>query len=237
MAETRSLPNLEGAASARIAMMPAPAATAAGRIRVMLVDDHAMVRAGLGWVVRAHPGMALVAEVSTTEAVGAATELQPDVAVLVVREPADDYVDLLSRVAVLVGRMVLVMSRPDAALERRALDAGAHGIVAQHQSASVLLSAIQHVHQGKLWIRRAPMMTDGDAADSERLKIATLTRREREIVQLVTEGLDNAQIGERLFISPATVRNHLYSIFGKLHVDHRLQLAVYAFRHHLARPA
>ncbi len=236
MAETRSLPNLEGAAGARIAMMPAPAATAAGRIRVMLIDDHAMVRAGLGWVVRAHPGMALVTEVSSTEAIAAATELQPDVGVLVVREPADDYVELLSHVAVLVGRMVLVMSRPDAALERRALDAGAHGIVAQHQSASVLLSAIQHVHQGKLWIRRAPLMVDG-ATDSERLKIATLTRREREIVQLVTEGLDNAQIGERLFISPATVRNHLYSVFGKLHVDHRLQLAVYAFRHHLARPA
>jgi DNA-binding NarL/FixJ family response regulator len=237
MAEPRSLANLEGAVTARIPMMPAPAATAAGRVRVMLVDDHAMVRAGLGWIVRAHPGMALVAEVSTSEALATATELQPDVAVLAVREPADDYLDLLSRVAVQVGRIVLVMSRPDAALERRALDVGAHGIVAQHQSASVLLSAIQQVHQGKLWIRRSPIVADAYAADSERLKIATLTRRELEIVQLVTEGLDNAQIGERLFISPATVRNHLYSIFGKLHVDHRLQLAVYAFRHHLARPA
>jgi DNA-binding NarL/FixJ family response regulator len=221
-----------------MAMLSATAAgTPAGRVRVMLVDDHAMVRAGLGWVVRAHPGMALVAEVSTQEALSAARDLRPDVVVLALREPEDDQVALLSKIAAHAGRTVLVMSRPDAALERRAVDAGAHGIVGQHQSASVLLSAIQRVHEGKLWIRRAPVAAGAESSDSERLKIATLTRRELEIVQLLTEGLDNAEISRRLFISPATVRNHLYSIFSKLHVDHRLQLAVYAFRHHLVRPA
>jgi DNA-binding NarL/FixJ family response regulator len=221
-----------------MAMMSAtPARTPADRVRVLLVDDHAMVRAGLGWVVRAHPGMVLVAEVSSREALAAAADLRPDVAVLALREPEDDHLELLAKVAVHAGRSVVVLSRPDAALERQALDAGAHGIVAQRQSASVLLSAIQRVHDGKLWIGRAAVPGCLEASDAERLKIATLTRRELEIVQLLSEGLDNAEISRRLFISPATVRNHLYSIFSKLHVDRRLQLAVYAFRHRLVRPA
>jgi DNA-binding NarL/FixJ family response regulator len=221
-----------------MAMMSAtPARTPADRVRVLLVDDHAMVRAGLAWIVRAHPGMVLVAEVSSREALAAAADLRPDVAVLALREPEDDHLELLAKVAVHAGRSVVVLSRPDAALERQALDAGAHGIVAQHQSASVLLSAIQRVHDGKLWIGRAAAPGCAEASDAERLKIATLTRRELEIVQLLSEGLDNAEISRRLFISPATVRNHLYSIFSKLHVDRRLQLAVYAFRHRLVRPA
>jgi DNA-binding NarL/FixJ family response regulator len=236
MNEPRSLANLQGAASGRMPMISAPGTpTTAGRVRVMLVDDHAMVRAGLGWVVRAHPGMALVAEVSTADAVAAASDLQPDVIVLAVREPEAAHLALVAQVALHAKRVVLVLSRTDAALQRRALDAGAHGIVAQQQSASVLLSAIQRVHEGKLWIK--PPAPSSEVLDSERLKIATLTKRELEIVQLLTEGLDNAAISQRLFISPATVRNHLYSIFSKLHVDHRLQLAVYAFRHHLVRPA
>ena len=80
----------------------------------------------------------------------------------------------------------------------------------------------------------APRRACGDGPHPQAGKIAKLTKREREVVALVGEGLKNAEIAERLFISPATVRHHLSSIFMKLDVPDRLKLIVYAYRHGLA---
>jgi DNA-binding NarL/FixJ family response regulator len=96
--------------------------------------------------------------------------------------------------------------------------------------------AIRTVHSGELWLDRVTATTvlirrrRAYQGDEETAKAATLTTREREIVALVADGLTNASIGERLFISPITVRNHLTSILGKIGVADRFQLAVYAFK-------
>jgi two-component system nitrate/nitrite response regulator NarL len=93
----------------------------------------------------------------------------------------------------------------------------------------------------ELWLDRAATarvlsrMTSGDG-DVERRKIETLTTREQEILALVAQGLRNKEIAEGLFISEVTVRHHLTSIFGKLEVNDRLALVMYAFRHGLAEP-
>jgi DNA-binding NarL/FixJ family response regulator len=117
------------------------------------------------------------------------------------------------------------------------------GIVLKQQAADLLLKAIKKVHAGEVWIDRSMMssvLSDvrserHDEADPEAGKIASLTPREREVIALVSEGLKNKLIGERLFISETTVTHHLSSIFSKLEVSDRLELIIYAFRHGLAK--
>jgi len=113
----------------------------------------------------------------------------------------------------------------------------------KQQAADLLLKAIKKVHAGEVWIDRSMMssvLSDvrserHEETDPEAPKIASLTPREREVIALVSEGLKNKLIGERLFISETTVTHHLSSIFSKLDVSDRLELIIYAFRHGLAK--
>jgi DNA-binding NarL/FixJ family response regulator len=126
---------------------------------------------------------------------------------------------------------------------RIAIRRGAMGIVLKQQAADLLLKAIRKVHAGEVWIDRSMMGSVLDDVRSERqqgsnseaTKIASLTPREREVVALVSEGLKNKLIGERLYISETTVTHHLSSVFSKLEVSDRLELIIYAFRHGLAK--
>ena len=141
-----------------------------------------------------------------------------------------------SRVLVLTG-----VQNPDA--HRSAIRRGAMGIVLKQQAADLLLKAIRKVHAGEVWIDRSMMGSVLDDVRTERqqgtnteaTKIASLTPREREVVALVSEGLKNKLIGERLYISETTVTHHLSSVFSKLEVSDRLELIIYAFRHGLAK--
>jgi len=136
-------------------------------------------------------------------------------------------------------RVILLVEDQRGDVVARAVGAGVHGVVAPQQPPAVLMKAIQKVHAGEAWVERSRVAGLLQQAarwqDPARGPAGTLTRRELEIVQLVGEGLRNQDIGRRLFISPATVRNHLSSIFEKLGVADRLGLAVYAFRNGLVR--
>jgi len=113
----------------------------------------------------------------------------------------------------------------------------------KQQAADLLLKAIRKVYAGEVWIDRSMMGSVLDDVRTERqqgtnteaTKIASLTPREREVVALVSEGLKNKLIGERLYISETTVTHHLSSVFSKLEVSDRLELIIYAFRHGLAK--
>jgi DNA-binding NarL/FixJ family response regulator len=118
------------------------------------------------------------------------------------------------------------------------------GLVLKDKATEVLIKAIERVHAGEVWLDRsltASVLSELSLAETRKSnpeadKVATLTGREREIVELVSQGLKNKQIAERLFISEATVRNHLTSILSKLDLSDRFELALYAYRHHLAKP-
>jgi DNA-binding NarL/FixJ family response regulator len=121
--------------------------------------------------------------------------------------------------------------------------AGASGVLTKDRSGEHLALAIRKVHGGEVWLGRGPMAhlieelawnPHAAAIDAERSHIATLTAREREVVELVSAGLNNKAIASSLHISENTVRHHLTSVFGKLDVPDRLALAVYAFRHQLS---
>ena len=217
-------------------------------IGVVLVDDHAVVRAGLRMLIESHPGMRVVGEAGNDDdALALVAEQQPEIVVIDFDLDSASGLALLAELRQIAPRSpVLVLTGlHDNETHRRALRLGAMGLVMTTDEAEVLLKAIQRVHAGEIWI--SPQMlgqvlhdclTTGPppaALESESAKIAALTPREREVLALIADGLKNRQIADRLFISETTVRHHLTSIFGKLGVADRLALVLYAFRHHLVK--
>ena len=214
------------------------------QIRIMIVDDHAVIRAGLRMLIEHDQTMNVVAMAGTrAEALGLAASEQPDIIILDLLLGDDDGLAFLpelcetspkSRVLVLTG-----VQNPDS--YRGAIRRGAMGIVLKEHAAEVLLKAIKKVSEGQVWIDRSMMgemiqeFSKSTSADPEQSKIAALTEREREVIMLVGEGLKNKSIANRLFISETTVTHHLSSVFSKLDVSDRLELTIYAFRHGLAK--
>jgi DNA-binding NarL/FixJ family response regulator len=118
-------------------------------------------------------------------------------------------------------------------------------VLNKEHAADILIKAIHKVQAGEVWLDRVEMAhlladlrstTTPLNPDPEQEKVAALSDREREVLDLVSQGLKNREIAERLFISDHTVRHHVAAIFVKLGVSSRLELILYAYRHHLAKP-
>jgi DNA-binding NarL/FixJ family response regulator len=215
-------------------------------IRILIVDDHLVVRTGLRMLIDNEPEMTVVGQAATrAEAITLAQTEQPNLVLLDIDLGNENGLDFLSEFSTISpGVRVLVLTGlRDIDSHRRAARLGAAGVVLKEHAADVLLKAIKKVHEGEVWLDRALMggllreMTQGVAyADAEAAKIATLTPREREVVALIAEGLKNREIAARLFISETTVTHHLSSVFAKLEVSDRLELVIYAFANKLAKP-
>lgn len=212
-------------------------------IRLLLVDSHALTRAALGCLLAWRPGMTVAGEAATlTEAVSRAAASTPDVILLHLRHGCDlgvDAIPLLVQSAPPDSRLVLVTELAGPDLHRRALRAGASGIVGTDRSAETLFTAIEKVLEGEVWVegpRAAPTAETSGSLDLDRAqdRIGSLTPREREVVRLLCEGLRNKQIAHRLAVADVTVRHHLTSVFSKLGVSDRLGLLLYASKHGLA---
>ncbi len=221
-------------------------ATTSNRIRILLIDDHALVRAGLVTLIEHRPGLTVVGEAaSRSEALAIAAREQPDVILLDLDLGGENSLDFLPTLlaAAPTARVILLTGMRDPEVHRRAVRLGAMGVVLKDQATEVLIKAIERVHAGEVWLDRSMLATvlselsptrAKAEVDPETAKIATLTAREREVIALLAEGLPSKQVAERLFISEATVSHHLGSIFNKLGVTNRLELVVYAYRHGLA---
>ena len=215
------------------------------QIRIVIVDDHKMMRHGLHLFIENDHDMQVVGEAGTREEALALTSLErPDVILLELdlggSSSLDFLPDLLSSSP---GARVILLTRVrDPEIHRQAVCLGATGLVLKEQAGDVLLRAIERVHAGEAWLDHK--MTASVIAeisrprkvDDEAARIASLTEREREIMLLTCRGLKNSQIAAQLFISEATVRNHLTSILSKLRLADRFELALYCYRHGLARP-
>ena len=217
-------------------------------IRILLVDDHAVVRAGLRMIVNSRPGMTIVGEArSRDDALPLAASEHPEIILLDLDLGGDNGMALISELKAAAGdaKIIILTGLRDPEAHRQAVLLGAMGIVKKEKAAEVLIAAIERVHEGEAWIDPAlmagvlnEMTRAGRAAksDPDAEKIATLTKREREVIGLIGEGIKNKEIASRLFISETTVRHHLTSIYGKLEVADRVELLIYAFRHGLATP-
>jgi two-component system, NarL family, nitrate/nitrite response regulator NarL len=218
--------------------------TGAGRVSVLIIDDHAVVRAGLRMLMES-AGIDVVGMAGNrTESLQLAGELQPDVILLDLNLAGEDALSFLPelREAARSARVLILTGVSEPEAHRRAIRLGAMGVVLKAQAADVLIKAIEKVFAGEIWVDRATMgnvlseMTRKSSSerDPDEEKIKTLTEREHQVISLIAEGLKNKQIAKRLFISETTVTHHLSSIFSKLEVTDRLELVIYAFGHKLA---
>ena len=213
-------------------------------IRILIIDDHAVVRAGLRMLIDQNPAMKVIGVAGNrSEALALAASEQPNMIILDILLGDEDGLTFLPELREVTrnARVLVLTGLRSSESQRRAIRAGAMGIVLKEHAAEVLIKAINKVHQGEVWLDRSMMgavldeMTQAPEIDPEVARIAGLTDREREVIALVAEGLRNKQIGQRLSISETTVTHHLSSIFSKLDVSDRLQLIIYAFRHGLAQ--
>ena len=217
-------------------------------VRVLIVDDHGIMRAGLRMLLESQSGLMVVGEASScADALALATCTQPDVIVLDLDlggENAVESIPTLLRTAPETRILVLTGLR-DPEVHRQAIRHGALGLVFKEKAVETLLQAITKVRAGEVWLEPtmiAQVLGDltrpqlSPQTSAEATKIARLTEREREVITLVGEGLRNKHIAERLYISEATVRHHLTAIFAKLDISDRFELAIYAYQHGLAKP-
>ena len=212
--------------------------------RIVLVDDQAMVRAGLRMLIESEQGFTVVGEAGDRDAaLAVVAREQPDVIVLelslVGQSSLEFFAELMA--AAKGARVLVVTAVEDPELHRRALLLGCAGVLLKRQGGETLLKAIERVGQGEVWFDQSMIAGLLSAAASiaggqDVVRMAMLTKREREIILLVSEGLRNKQVADRLFISETTVRHHLTSIFSKLGVSNRLDLVVYSYRHGIAKP-
>ena len=224
-----------------------PSATSGKRIRVSIIEDHAIVRAGIHMLVEREPGIEVAYEAATaTEALASAPSGGVDVILLDLSLRNENGLDFLPKLvrAFSPARVLVLTAVDDIEVHLRAVQIGASGVVMKEQAPEILVEAIKAVHSGESWIGQALSKaaliklsrTEGPKgkADPDQERIALLTPREREVITVVARGYNGARIAEELHISEATVRHHLTSILSKLEVSNKLELAVYAFHHGLS---
>jgi DNA-binding NarL/FixJ family response regulator len=216
-------------------------------IRVLLIDDHVVIRVALRMLIESQPELTVVGEAATCrEALAITQREQPDIILLDLDLGDENGLDILRELldAAKQARVVVLTGIRDSEEYRRAVRLGAVGVVLKDQAVDTLVTALKHVHAGQAWLDPALVAgvlaearrTHAQEIDHEAARIASLTGRERVVVALLCKGLKNRQIAERLSISEATVGHHLTSIFDKLGVTSRLELVTYAYRHGLAKP-
>jgi len=210
-------------------------------IRILVADDHAIFRDGLRKLLEASDDTQIVGEASNgLECTKMLPKLKPDILLLDLRMPEKDGLAVLEEVnfETLPTRVIVLTAAEDDRDVVRAMRLGARGVVLKQSASDLLLKSIHKVYDGEIWLdnRMTAEVIDAFKKSAEagmRREKPLLSDREKEIVQLVAQGFRNREIGEKLFISEQTVKNHLHNIFDKLGVSDRLELALYAIHHRL----
>ena len=191
-------------------------------IRLILVDDHPVVRHGLRGMLEAEPDLTVVGEASSgPEGVTLAAELRPDIVLMDLRMPGGDGVEATARiVATVPGVRVMVLTTYESDRDiLRAIEAGAGGYLLKDASPAELAEGVRAAARGETVL--APSVASTLVRQVRSPAPPTLSAREAEVLRLVARGLTNADIGRELFIAEATVKTHLLRSFAKLDVADR----------------
>jgi len=224
--------------------------TAGEKIRVVIVDDHAVVRQGLRTFLELHKDadrlpIDVVGEgTNGIEAVDLARQLQPDIVLLDLVMPEMDGVEATSKIieSSPQTRVVILTSFGEQDMVIPAIRAGAQGYLLKDIAPDDLVQAIRQAYRGEVQLhpKAAKMLMNviseeqtSPTGASRTPDLEELTERELEILLLIAEGLSNRKIAEKIFISEKTVKSHVSSILSKLHLADRTQAAIYALKHDL----
>ena len=214
-------------------------AKAQSRIKILIADDHAIFRDALRKLLGSDKEITIVGEARNgAECIEKLGELKPDILLLDLRMPDKNGLAVLEEVNfdTLPTRVIVLTAAEDDRDVVRAMRLGARGVLLKDSAIDLLVKSIYRVHAGEIWldshmtaevINTFSTSSKSGARSEKRL----LSDREMEIVQLVTQGFQNKEIGKELFISENTVKNHLRNIFDKIGVSDRLEMMLYAIHH------
>ena len=205
-------------------------------LRLLVVDDHPVVRMGLVAMLSEHADFEVVGEAADgAEGVERAEELRPDVVLMDVKMPGMDGVEALRRLRELENpaRVLIVTSFTEQRTVVPALRAGAAGYVYKDVDPDALAGAIRSVHAGHILLQPevAGALLSQEEANSGQGRGGALTEREREVLGLIADGRSNREIARALVLSEKTVKTHVSNILMKLDVADRTQAALWAVRH------
>ena len=203
-------------------------------IRLILVDDHPVVRHGLRGMLEAEPDLTVVGEASSgPEGVRLAAELRPDIVLMDLRMPGGDGVEATaSIVATVPGVRVMVLTTYESDRDiLRAIEAGAGGYLLKDASPRELADAVRAAARGETVL--APSVASTLVRQVRKPAPVALSGREVEVLRLVARGMTNAEIGKQLYIAEATVKTHLLRAFNKLDVADRTAAVTTAMEHGL----
>lgn len=207
-------------------------------IRVLVVDDQEMVRAGLGMILGAQPDIDVVGEASDgAEAIAATRDLDPDVVLMDIRMPGIDGISA-TRAIVAQPTPVAVLIITTFDLDEyvfSALKAGAQGFILKDANGALVVEAVRAAAAGETLISPkittrllAHFATQGPADENVRQPVEALTDREEQVLAALALGLTNAEIGDELHISLSTVKSHVNTLLTKLAARNRVELAIWA---------
>lgn len=209
-------------------------------IRIMLVDDHAVVRMGFRLLLEGSPEMKVVAEAeSGEEALRTYAEVRPDVLVLDISMPGIGGLEAVSRLLAREpdARVLVLSAHEDTMHPRRALKAGALGYLSKRSAAEELIQAIRQVYQRKTFIEPAlAQQMAVQQLSGDRNPVEVLSDKEFKVFLALARGESVLEIAEVLHLSPRTVGTHLYNIKQKLGASNQADLAIIAIRNRLIEP-
>ncbi|MFZ0746705.1 MAG: response regulator transcription factor [Terracidiphilus sp.] len=211
-------------------------------IQVVIADNQPLALSGLRQAVADHADIQVLAECQNWDRlIDAVRKHSPDV-LLVSMDIMEEELDTLGRLVNEIDetRVIVLTGRKDLDFLEGALRCGAKGVIQREWPVQQIPVAIRKVTNGGVWIERLTaervlenLLSGRDAGDPEDRKIAALTPREHEVIELICQGFKNKTISDRLHISEATVSHHLTSIYRKLEVDDRTSLVIYSAKRNL----
>jgi len=214
------------------------------KIKVLIVDDHSLVRQGLSQILSLEEDLEVVGEAKDgEECLHKVRELRPDVTLLDINMPNVNGIKALRKLKDMDQntKVIILTFHEEIEYLFETFNLGANGYIVKDADSDVLIQGIREVHSGVSYVY--PTMVEGDASqlsmirsvettDQEQPK-SQLTKREYEILTLIADGLNNKEIANTLFISEKTVKNHVSNIFKKIKVNDRTQAAIYAYRNRI----
>ncbi len=207
------------------------------KIRVLLVDDQSIIREGLGSLLRSKPDIEIVGEAENGQvAVELAIALKPDIVLMDVRMPVMDGVAAIRSLHQKVPdiKVLVLTTFDDDEYITKAMGFGAKGYLLKDTPSEELAEAIRAVHKG--YTQMGPglfdkvMLAHGTVEPEPSPEFDLLTPREKEVLELIAQGLNNREIAKALYISERTVKNHVNSILSRLNLRDRTQAAIFASR-------